>query len=263
MNTQYDMDSIERIGLLKMDFLGLRNLTVMEKAVREIRRTVDPHFELSAIPFDDARTYEMLGRGETVGVFQLESEGMKRVCAELQPSGFDDIMALVALYRPGPMELIPQYIASKHGRSKPQYLHAKLEPILSETYGTPLYQDQVMRMSREIAGFSLTEVDELRKVISKKQKEKIPFYQEKFVAGAASTSGTRSRTCRAALSLHRALRGICLQQGARCGVRLDRLRDRVSEGQSSAAISGGVDDVGQRQDREARGVHRRGEEGRH
>ncbi|MGB8907200.1 MAG: DNA polymerase III subunit alpha [Candidatus Cybelea sp.] len=188
VNTQYDMDSIERIGLLKMDFLGLRNLTVMENAVREIRRTVDPHFELSTIPFDDVRTYEMLGRGETVGVFQLESEGMKRVCAELQPSRFDDIMALVALYRPGPMELIPQYIAIKHGRSKPQYLHAKLEPILSETYGTPLYQDQVMRMSREIAGFSLTEVDELRKVISKKQKEKIPFYQEKFVTGAASTS---------------------------------------------------------------------------
>jgi DNA polymerase III subunit alpha len=189
INTQYDMDSIERIGLLKMDFLGLRNLTVMENAVIEIRRTVDAGFELGGIRFDDARTYEMLGRGETVGVFQLESEGMKRVCAELQPSRFDDIMALVALYRPGPMELIPQYISIKHGRSKAQYLHPELEPILAETYGTPLYQDQVMRMSREIAGFTLSEVDELRKVISKKQKEKIPLYQEKFVAGAAATSG--------------------------------------------------------------------------
>ena len=188
VNTQYDMDSIERIGLLKMDFLGLRNLTVMENAVREIRRTVDPEFDLSKTPLDDARTYQMLGRGETVGVFQLESEGMKRVCAELHPSGFDDIMALVALYRPGPMELIPQYIAIKHGRSTRQYLHPMLEPILSETCGIPVYQEQVMRMAREIAGFTLTEVDELRKVISKKQKEKIPFYQEKFVAGAASTS---------------------------------------------------------------------------
>jgi DNA polymerase III subunit alpha len=188
VNTQYDMDSIERIGLLKMDFLGLRNLTVMANAVAEIRRNADPRFELSAIAFDDARTYEMLGRGETIGVFQLESEGMKRVCAELQPTGFDDIMALVALYRPGPMELIPHYIAVKHGRAKPQYLHPKLEPILSETYGIPVYQEQVMRMAREIAGFTLSEVDELRKVISKKQREKVPLYQEKFVAGAAATS---------------------------------------------------------------------------
>jgi DNA polymerase III subunit alpha len=188
VNTQYDMEWIERIGLLKMDFLGLRNLTVMESAAREIRRTVDPLFDLSKIPFEDARTYRMLGQGETVGIFQLESEGMKRVCAELQPSSFDDIMALVALYRPGPMELIPQYIAVKHGRSKPHYLHPKLEPILAETYGIPIYQEQVMRMAREIAGFTLSEVDELRKVISKKQKEKTPFYQEKFVAGAAATS---------------------------------------------------------------------------
>jgi DNA polymerase III subunit alpha len=189
LNTQYDMESIERIGLLKMDFLGLRNLTVMENAVREIQRTLDPAFDLSKLPFDDARTYEMLARGETVGVFQLESEGMKRICAELQPTKFDDIIALVALFRPGPMEWIPQFIAGKHGRATPQYLHSKLEPILAETYGIPVYQEQVMQMAREIAGFTLTEVDELRKVISKKQKDKIPFYQEKFVAGAAGTSG--------------------------------------------------------------------------
>ncbi|HXO16865.1 MAG TPA: DNA polymerase III subunit alpha, partial [Candidatus Dormibacteraeota bacterium] len=189
INTQYDMDWIERIGLLKMDFLGLRNLTVMEKAVVEIRRTVDASFDLSTIPFDDARTYDMLGRGETMGVFQLESEGMKRVCAELRPSEFDDIIALVALYRPGPMDWIPQYISGKHGRSKPHYLHPTLEPILAETHGIPVYQEQVMKMAREIAGFTMTEVDELRKVIGKKQKDKIPFYQEKFVAGAAVTSG--------------------------------------------------------------------------
>jgi DNA polymerase III subunit alpha len=189
INTQYDMDWIERIGLLKMDFLGLRNLTVMENAVREIRRTVDEGFELSKIPIDDHTTFEMLSRGETMGVFQLESEGMKRVCAELQPSRFEDIIALVALYRPGPMDWIPQYIANKHGRSKPQYLHPKLEPILAETYGTAVYQEQVMQMAREIAGFTLSEVDELRKVIGKKQKEKIPVYQEKFVSGAIATSG--------------------------------------------------------------------------
>jgi DNA polymerase-3 subunit alpha len=193
INTQYDMDWIERIGLLKMDFLGLRNLTVMENAVQEIRRTVDAGFQLATIPFDDAKTFEMLGRGETMGVFQLESEGMKRVCAELQPSRFEDIIALVALYRPGPMDWIPQYIANKHGRSRAQYLHPKLEPILAETYGTPVYQEQAMQMAREIAGFSMGEADELRKVISKKQKEKIPLYQDKFVEGAMSTSGIDRR----------------------------------------------------------------------
>jgi len=189
INTQYDMNWIERIGLLKMDFLGLRNLTVMDNAVREIRRTVRLDFDLSTIAFDDAKTYEMLGRGETMGVFQLESEGMKRVCAELQPSRFEDIIALVALYRPGPMDWIPQYIANKHGRSKPQYLHPKLEPILAETYGTAVYQEQAMQMAREIAGFSMAEADELRKVIGKKQKEKIPLYQERFIEGARTTSG--------------------------------------------------------------------------
>lgn len=189
INTQYDMNWIERIGLLKMDFLGLRNLTVMDNAVREIRRTVDPDFDLGGIAFDDAKTFEMLGRGETMGVFQLESEGMKRVCAELQPSRFEDIIALVALYRPGPMDWIPQYIANKHGRSKPQYLHPKLEPILAETYGTAVYQEQAMQMAREIAGFSMAEADELRKVIGKKQKEKIPLYQERFIEGALATSG--------------------------------------------------------------------------
>ncbi len=189
VNTQYDMDWIERIGLLKMDFLGLRNLTVMENAVREIRRTVDAAFDLTSIPFEDAQTYEMLARGETMGVFQLESEGMKRVCAELQPSRFEDVVALVALYRPGPMELIPHYIANKHGRSKPQHLHPKLEQILAESYGIPIYQEQVMQMARELAGFSMGEADELRKVMSKKQKEKIPYYQERFVEGALATSG--------------------------------------------------------------------------
>ncbi|HEU5480224.1 MAG TPA: DNA polymerase III subunit alpha, partial [Candidatus Tumulicola sp.] len=189
VNTQYDMEWVEKIGLLKMDFLGLRNLTVMDNAVKEIRRTVDPAFLLETIPLDDAATYEMLSRGETMGVFQLESDGMKRVCAELKPSRFEDIIALVALYRPGPMELIPDFIAIKHGRRKPKYLHPKLEPILAETYGIACYQEQVMQIARDVAGFSMSEADELRKVMGKKQKEKIPVYREKFVRGAVETSG--------------------------------------------------------------------------
>ncbi len=191
INTQYDMDWVERIGLLKMDFLGLRNLTVMKNAVDEIRRTESPDFDLEKIPDDDRKTFAMLGRGETTGVFQLESEGMRRVVSELRPTAFDDIIALVALYRPGPMEWIPQYISNKHGRTKARYVHPKLEPILAPTYGIAAYQEQVMQIARDIAGFSMAEADELRQVMGKKQKEKIPRYREKFVNGAIQQGLTR------------------------------------------------------------------------
>jgi len=192
VNTQFDMIWVEKIGLLKMDFLGLRNLTVMNSAVAEIRRTVNGNFELAKIADDDKKTYEMLSRGETMGVFQFESDGMKRVCTELKPSRFEDVIALVALYRPGPMEWIPQYISNKHGRTKVKYLHPKLEPILAETYGVAVYQESVMQIARDIAGFSMGEADELRKVMGKKQKEKIPEYRKKFVEGAKIASGISS-----------------------------------------------------------------------
>jgi DNA polymerase-3 subunit alpha len=190
VNTQYDMGWVERIGLLKMDFLGLRNLTVMKNAENEIVRVEAPDFDLARIPDDDRKTFEMLGRGETTGVFQLESDGMRRVVGELRPTTLDDIIALVALYRPGPMELIPQYIARKHGRMPVTYVHPKLEASLRDTYGLPLYQEQVMQIARDIAGFSLGQADELRKVMGKKQKEKIPFYRDKFVAGAVAQGST-------------------------------------------------------------------------
>jgi DNA polymerase-3 subunit alpha len=189
VNTQYDMGWVERIGLLKMDFLGLRNLTVMKNAVDEIRRLDVPGFDLATIPDDDKLTFEMLSRGETTGVFQLESDGMRRVVTDLRPSSLDDIIALVALYRPGPMEWIPLYINNKHGRSKPTYLHPKLEPILSPTYAVACYQEQVMQIARDIAGFSMGEADELRKVMGKKLKDKIPIYRAKFVEGAIKTNG--------------------------------------------------------------------------
>jgi len=184
INTQYEMSDIERVGLLKMDFLGLRNLTVMKAAQDEIRRTTHPDFDIAAIPDDDTRTYEMLTRAETLGVFQLESEGMRRVCTELRPSNLSDIIALVALYRPGPMEWIPQYIAGKHGRVQLKYIHPKLEPILNETFSIALYQEQIMQIARDIAGFTMGQADELRKVMGKKQKDKIPVYREKFIKGA-------------------------------------------------------------------------------
>ncbi len=185
INTQYDMNMVERVGLLKMDFLGLRNLTVMKAASDEIRRTVNPEFDLAAMPDDDQKTYEMISRGDTLGMFQLESDGMKRVCTELKPSHLGDIIALVALYRPGPMEWIPDYIAGKHGRKIPSYIHSKLEAILAETYGVALYQEQVLRIARDLAGFSMGQADELRKVVGKKQKDKIPYYKQKFIDGCA------------------------------------------------------------------------------
>ncbi len=193
VNTQYDMNMVEKIGLLKMDFLGLRNLTVMKAASDEIVRTTKADFDLSRIPDDDAKTFEMLSRGETTGVFQLESDGMRRVCTELRPSRLEDIIALVALYRPGPMDWIPQYISNKHGRTKPTYIHPKLEPILSETYGIACYQEQVMQIARDIAGFTMGQADELRKVMGKKQKDKIPVYRQKFVDGALAESGITAK----------------------------------------------------------------------
>ncbi len=189
VNTQYDMGWVERIGLLKMDFLGLRNLTVMKKAEDEIKRVEKPDFDLARIPDDDTRTFEMLSRGETTGVFQLESDGMRRVVTELRPSSLDDIIALVALYRPGPMEWIPLYISNKHGRTKLTYLHPKLEPILAPTYAVACYQEQIMSIARDVAGFTMGEADELRKVMGKKQKDKVPIYREKFVNGAVATLG--------------------------------------------------------------------------
>ena len=189
VNTQYDMGWVERIGLLKMDFLGLRNLTVMKKAEDEIKRIEKPDFDLARIPDDDTRTFEMLSRGETTGVFQLESDGMRRVVTELRPNTLDDIIALVALYRPGPMEWIPQYISNKHGRTKLTYLHPKLEPILAPTYAVACYQEQIMSIARDVAGFTMGEADELRKVMGKKQKDKVPIYREKFVRGAVATIG--------------------------------------------------------------------------
>jgi DNA polymerase III subunit alpha len=186
VNTQYDMNMVERVGLLKMDFLGLRNLTVMKAAMDEIRRTVNPEFDIATITDDDKKTFDMVGRGETLGMFQLESDGMKRVCVELKPSHIGDIIALVALYRPGPMEWIPDYVGGKHGRKIPSYIHPKLEAILAETYGVPVFQEQILRIARDLAGFSMGQADELRKVVGKKQKDKIPYYKQKFIDGCAA-----------------------------------------------------------------------------
>jgi len=187
--TQVSMTDVEKLGLLKMDFLGLRNLDVIESAVRIIREGVCPDFDIERIPLDDAATYRMLARGDSEGVFQFESAGMRDALREIQPTKFDDLIALVALYRPGPMEFIPEYARNKRDPSRLKFQDPRLEPILSPTYGVAIYQEQLMEISKRIGGFTPSEADDLRKAIGKKIKARLEQLEPKFRAGAAA-SGT-------------------------------------------------------------------------
>ena len=181
--TQYEMHAIEDLGLLKMDFLGLRNLTVIENTLEILRKARGIEMDLSALPLDDRQTFALLQRAETTGVFQLESSGMKRYLKQLKPSEFEDIIAMVSLYRPGPMEFIPEYIAGKHGIRQITYLDHRLEPILGKTYGIAVYQEQIMVIARQLAGFSYGEADVLRKAVGKKIAHLLAEQEEKMVAG--------------------------------------------------------------------------------
>ncbi|MFY0542917.1 DNA polymerase III subunit alpha [Brevibacillus sp. H7] len=180
--TQYPMDVLEEVGLLKMDFLGLRNLTIIQEALRHLEQQ-GIALDLNRLPSHDEKTFRMLSKGETTGIFQLESAGMRSVLRELKPSNLDDIIAVLALYRPGPMEIIPQYIQAKHGETKVSYAHPDLEPILKETHGFMIYQEQIMQISSKLAGFSLGEADILRRAVGKKKRELLAEQREKFVAG--------------------------------------------------------------------------------
>ncbi len=181
--SQYSLHPVEDLGLLKMDFLGLKNLTIIESAIRIIKNTRGLKINIDEIPLDDAKAYELFQNGETTGIFQFESAGMKRYLKELKPTSFEDIIAMVALYRPGPMEWIPDYILRKHGRKKVSYLNPKLEPILAKTYGVAIYQEQVMQIARQLAGFSMGEADVLRKAMGKKIAELLSEQKEKFIDG--------------------------------------------------------------------------------
>ncbi len=202
--TQYasssKLSAVEKIGLLKMDFLGLKNLTIIQNTVRIIRALgkfpdlaarlgIDPGTASAAdvmdrMPIDDEDAYRLLQEGRTTGVFQLESAGMKRYLKQLKPTVIEDVIAMVALYRPGPMEYIPDFIGGKHGTKEVKYLHPKLEPILKNTYGVAVYQEQLMQIARDLAGFSLGEADVLRKAVGKKIKELVAEQREKFITRA-------------------------------------------------------------------------------
>ena len=182
--TQYAMDPVAALGLLKMDFLGLVNLTVLAKARDLIAETRNIRFDLTDIPLDDANTFDIMSRGETVGIFQLEGGGMTRYIKELKPSSLGDVAAMIALYRPGPMDHISTFIDAKHGRIPVQYLHPALEEILEETYGVIVYQDQVLHIARTFAGYTLGEADIVRKAMGKKIPEIMAQEKEKFLEGA-------------------------------------------------------------------------------
>ncbi len=182
--TQWSMWDVARVGLLKMDFLGLINLTILGKARDLIRENRGIPLDLQALPLDDSKTYEMLSSGETTGVFQLESGGMRRAIKELQPQNLGEITALVALYRPGPMQHIPTYIAAKHGRAQIRYPHVALGEILEETYGVIVYQDQVLLILQRFAGYSLGQADIVRKAMGKKIAELMQAERAHFLQGA-------------------------------------------------------------------------------
>jgi DNA polymerase-3 subunit alpha len=181
--TQFNMKWVEPAGLVKFDFLGLKTLTVLDLAVKLVRRR-DVDLDLSSLPLDDPKTYEMLARGETVGVFQVESQGMRRALVDMRPDRFEDLIVLVALYRPGPMANIPTYCARKLGHERTDYLHPKLEPILQATYGIITYQEQVQQIARDLAGYSLGKADILRRAMGKKDKKEMASQRDDFISGA-------------------------------------------------------------------------------
>ncbi|AHV96644.1 DNA polymerase III subunit alpha [Paenibacillus sabinae] len=182
--TQYSMEHLESVGLLKMDFLGLRTLSIIERCMNWVGEMTGSRPDFRNIPDSDEATYAMLGHGETTGVFQLESAGMRRVLKELKPTVFEDIISVLALYRPGPMEFIPKYIQSKHGLAEVEYPHPDLIPILSDTYGIIVYQEQIMQIASAMAGFSLGEADLLRRAVSKKKRETLDRERGHFVRGS-------------------------------------------------------------------------------
>lgn len=189
--TQYSMEHLESIGLLKMDFLGLRTLSIIERTLNWIKQQEGETVDWTQTDMShDPKTYELLSRGETTGVFQLESPGMRRVLKELEPSRFEDIISVLALYRPGPMEFIPQYIACKHKQMDPVYPHPSLEPILKDTYGIIVYQEQIMQIASNMAGFSLGEADLLRRAVSKKKREVLDEQRAHFVEGSLAQGYT-------------------------------------------------------------------------
>jgi DNA polymerase-3 subunit alpha len=193
--TQFDMKGVEKVGLVKFDFLGLRTLTVIDQAVRLIKKNYQADFDIHPIPLDDAATFQLLQAANTAGVFQLESAGMRALMVRLKPTVFEDIIALVALYRPGPMEtgMHDDYVRRKHGEARVEYFLPQIKPILQETYGVILYQEQVMQIAAAVSGFSLAEADLLRRAMGKKDPVVMAAQRDRFVSGAVERGVAKAR----------------------------------------------------------------------
>ncbi|MBV8330254.1 MAG: DNA polymerase III subunit alpha, partial [Verrucomicrobia bacterium] len=198
--TQYAMGPLTDLGMLKMDFLGLKTLTVLEDAV-DLIRVRHPEFSLESVPLEDQNTFDLLNRGETIGVFQLESGGMTNLCKQFDVSSIDDIIALIALYRPGPMELIPDYIKRKKGQTKIKYEHPLLKEVCADTYGIMIYQEQVQRAANVLAGYTLGQADLLRRAMGKKDKEKMAKERVNFIAGCKRVNGIPEKKANAIFDL--------------------------------------------------------------
>jgi DNA polymerase-3 subunit alpha len=195
ITTQFAMGEVEEVGLLKFDFLGLKTLTVIEHCLQLIHKTTGTVIDIGQIPLNDPRTFALLQRGDSRGVFQLESDGMRKVLVDLKPDSIEDIMALVALYRPGPLDsgMVETYIHRKHGLEPVTYAHPILEPIMAETFGTLVYQETIMALAHKLAGFSLAEADGIRKAIGKKKFDQLVKYKEKLIAGCVKNGMSEER----------------------------------------------------------------------
>ena len=254
--TQFSMKWAEAAGLVKFDFLGLKTLTVIETARKLIaRRGID--IDPASLPLDDPATYDLLQKGDTFGVFQLEGQGMRDALRKLKPDRFEDIIAIVALYRPGPMDNIDSYVNRKHGREGIESLHPTIEPILQETYGVIIYQEQVMQIAQVLSGFSLGEADLLRRAMGKKIKKEMAAQKSRFVE-RRRRQRRRPRPRRIHFRAGGEVRGLRLQQIARRSLRADRLSDRLSQGQLSDRVHRRVDDARHGQCRQAERLRPRG-----
>ncbi len=229
--SQFDKDDIETLGLVKMDILGLRNLSAIEDALSAIKQHHGIDLDIDNIPLDDEPTYEMLRSCDTVGCFQVESPGMRGLLGRLQPRVFDDVIAQISLFRPGPMQadMINPFIARRHGEEEITYPHPSLEPILKETYGVILYQEQVISVSHALAGFTYGQSDSLRRAMTTdRSQEEMEKIKEAFIAGALG-KGVEKEVAEEVFSKLQGVRGLWVLQGARGVVRQDRISDRISQ----------------------------------
>ncbi len=230
------MGPLNDLGLLKMDFLGLRTLTVLHDAVELIRQRL-PDFSLEQIPMDDAATFALLNRAETIGIFQLEG-GMTGFCKQFDFKSIDDIIALSALYRPGPMDLIPDYIKRKKGLAKIKYEHPLLEEVCADTYGVMIYQEQVMAAASRLGGYSLGQADLLRRAMGKKDREKMAKERANFIEGCARDEQDPGEKGERDFRFAGEICRLRIQQEPQRGLRIDQLSDRLSEGELPGRIHG-------------------------